>query len=378
MKFSSLHKNVTRLANPYNFQYSEFINVNTTKSNILKTIHFDGPDYIPMIFHINESCWNHYPSDALKELMVEHKLLFPDFQDGPGRVELDYSIPERVGKPFLDGWGCLWETSMDGIVGSVTKHPLESWDSFDDYNAPNPQIDSGKGAVDWKKVRIEIAQAKANGEFTVGGLRHGHTFLQLIDIRGYENLLFDMFDDDPRLWKLIEMVEQFNADIIKNYLDIGVDMMTYAEDLGMQNGPLISPEMFYKYIKPSYERLMKPPLDAGCIIHMHSDGRIHALAEGLIDGSVAVLNLQDLVNGIDWIKETLKGRVCIDLDIDRQKITPKGTPADIDALIRQEVEKLGGKEGGLMMIYGLYPGVPLENAKTLMDAMEKYAFYYST
>ncbi len=352
--------------------------MNTTKSNILKTIHFDGPDYIPMIFHINESCWNHYPPDALKELMAEHKLLFPDFQNGPGRVELDYSIPERVGKPFLDGWGCLWETSMDGIVGSVTKHPLESWDSFDDYNAPDPRIDSGKGAVDWKKVRIEIAQAKANGWFTVGGLRHGHTFLQLIDIRGYENLLLDMFDDDPRLWKLIKLVERFNADIIKNYLDIGVDMMTYAEDLGMQNGPLISPEMFYKYIKPSYERLMKPPLDAGCIIHMHSDGHIHALAEGLIDGSVAVLNLQDLVNGIDWIKETLKGRVCIDLDIDRQKITPKGTPADIDALIRQEVEKLGGKEGGLMMIYGLYPGVPLENAKTLMDAMEKYAFYYST
>ena len=29
------------------------------------------------------------------------------------------------------------------------------------------------------------------------------------------------------------------------------------------------------------------------------------------------------------------------------------------------------------MIYGLYPGVPLENVKALMDAMEKYAFYFS-
>ena len=89
------------------------------------------------------------------------------------------------------------------------------------------------------------------------------------------------------------------------------------------------------------------------------------------------LNLQDLVNDVDWIKETLKGRVCIDLDIDRQEITPKGTPDSVDAFIRQEVQKLGSKEGGLMMIYGLYPGVPLENVKALMDAMEKYAFYYS-
>jgi hypothetical protein len=86
--------------------------------------------------------------------------------------------------------------------------------------------------------------------------------------------------------------------------------------------------------------------------------------------------LQDLVNGIDWIAEHYASKVCIDLDIDRQKITPKGSPQDIDQLIREEVEKLGSKDGGLMMIYGLYPGVPLENVKALMDAMEKYAGYY--
>ena len=48
----------------------------------------------------------------------------------------------------------------------------------------------------------------------------------------------------------------------------------------------------------------------------------------------------------------------------------------IDALIREEVTKLGRKEGGLMMIYGLYPGVPLANVKALMDAMERYATYF--
>ena len=32
--------------------------------------------------------------------------------------------------------------------------------------------------------------------------------------------------------------------------------------------------------------------------------------------------------------------------------------------------------GGQMLIYGLYPGVPLENVKALMDAMERYAGYY--
>jgi len=58
-------------------------------------------------------------------------------------------------------------------------------------------------------------------------------------------------------------------------------------------------------------------------------------------------------------------------------ITTKGTPEQIDALIYEEVTKLGRKEGGLMFTFGLYPGVPLANIKALMDALSRYAFYYS-
>ncbi len=122
---------------------------------------------------------------------------------------------------------------------------------------------------------------------------------------------------------------------------------------------------------------MKPARDQGCIVHMHSDGDIRVLVDDLIEGGVEVINLQDLVNGIDWIADKFAGRTCIDLDIDRQSVTAQGTPQQIDDLIREEVEKLGSKKGGLMMIYGLYPTVPLENVEALMNAMEKYATYYS-
>ena len=110
---------------------------------------------------------------------------------------------------------------------------------------------------------------------------------------------------------------------------------------------------------------------------MHSDGDIRTLADDIIDGGVDVMNLQDLVNGIDWIADKFAGKVCIDLDIDRQNITFSGSPDQIDALIREEVEKIGCKQGGLMMIYGLYPGVPMENIASLMDAMERYSSFYS-
>jgi uroporphyrinogen-III decarboxylase len=140
---------------------------------------------------------------------------------------------------------------------------------------------------------------------------------------------------------------------------------------------MVSPRHFRTYIKPVYQRLMKPARDRDVIVHMHSDGDIRTLAADLIDGGVEVINLQDLVNGIDWIAAHFAGRTAIELDIDRQAVTALGTPAQIDRLIREEVAKLGRKEGGLMMVYGLYPGVPLENVAALMDAMERYAGYYA-
>ena len=140
---------------------------------------------------------------------------------------------------------------------------------------------------------------------------------------------------------------------------------------------MLSPAHFRKYIKPSYTRLMQPARDAGIPIHMHSDGDIRSLVDDIVDSGVEIINLQDLVNGIDWIAERFRGKTCVELDIDRQKITPYGTPADIDALIREEVTKIATPEGGLCMIFGLYPGTPLENVKAVMDAMEKYATYYS-
>jgi uroporphyrinogen-III decarboxylase len=226
-------------------------------------------------------------------------------------------------------------------------------------------------------VKDRITSAEADGKHYAGSLEHGHAFQRLSYLRGYENLLLDMVDNEPRLWRLIEIVEAFNSELVRHYLDLGVVMMRYPEDLGMQVGPMLSPDNFRSYIKPMYDRLMAPAREAGCLVHMHSDGDIRDLVGDITISGADVLNLQDLVNGIDWIAANLKGKVCIDIDIDRQRITRFGTPEQIDALVREEVEKLGSPQGGLMMIYGLYPGVPIENATAVADAMERYAGFYT-
>lgn len=349
----------------------------TEHENLLRAVRFERPEYIPMDFHINSACWHHYPQDALAELMASHQLLFPGFEKSPKKIVPKYEPWERAGRPYVDPWGCLWETTDDGIVGTVTKHPLESWDNFDSYVPPDPNKNFRMGPANWDHVAKSSRKPKAIGRLANDGLQHGHTFQLLADIRGYENLLFDMADERPQLYKLIRMVEDFNLAIVQHYIDLGAEWMSYPEDLGMQAGPMLSPQQFRKYIKLIYQRLTAPAHRADCIVHMHCDGDIRDLVDDIIDCRPDIINPQDLVNGIDWLTEHLAGRICIDLDIDRQQITRFGSPAQIDALIREEVEKLAGKDGGLMMIYGLYPGTPLENVKALMDAMERYSTYYT-
>ena len=346
------------------------------RENLLRTVRFETPDWIPMFFHINPASWQHYPQDALQELMAAHPLLFPEFTPTQERILPEFSLVQRRDEPYTDPWGCRWQTPEDGITGTVTGHPLADWAAFEAYAPPDPRVTDGLGPVDWVALAARVARSQSAGELVQCGLRHGHTFLQLCDIRGYQNLILDMADDEPRLRQLIAMIEEFNLAVVERLLELGAEWMSYPEDLGMQVGPMLSPRHFRKYIQPSYQRIMRPALDAGCIVHMHSDGDIRLLADDMIASGVQVVNLQDLVNGIDWIAGRYAGKVCIDLDIDRQEITYGGTPAQIDMLIRDEVRKLGRKEGGLLMVYGLYPGLPLENVAALMDAMERYAGYF--
>jgi uroporphyrinogen decarboxylase len=348
------------------------------RENILRAVRFERPESIPMIFHINPACWHHYQQSALQDMMEAHPDLFPDFQRSETPIEPEYLPYARAGIEFTDPWGCVWQTTDNGIVGTVTQHPLESWRDFDNFTPPDPNRFDHWGPIDWSQKAQEASQLGFKRQITAGEIGHGHTFLKLTDLRGYQNLLYDMADGEPLLGRLIALLEEFNLRLVHNYIrEARVEWMGYGEDLGMQIGPMLSPDHFRKYIKPSYRRIVQPARESGCVVHMHSDGDIRLLVEDLIDVGFDVLNLQDLVNGIDWIKENLAGKVCVDLDIDRQRITFAGTPGQIDALIREEVEKLGSKQGGLMMIYGLYPGVPLENVQALMDAMERYMGYYA-
>ncbi|MCL2352594.1 MAG: hypothetical protein FWC55_08700 [Firmicutes bacterium] len=343
------------------------------RDNYLRAARFERPDFIPMTFAVNDACWHAYPQEWLCEQMERRPFLFPDFKAPRLPYTPDYSPLARKDAPFTDDFRCVWQTAEDGILGTVKHHPLADLAGLERYIFPDPRLCSGIGPMDWTEAARHMRERRGIGALCAAGLRHNHTFLQLCNIMGYENLLFAMSDADPRLDRLIAGVEDFNAGIVGRWLALDPDVFGYGEDLGMQTGPMLSPALFRRYILPSYRRLIEPAREKGVLIQMHSDGDIRLLADGLVEGGADILNLQDLVCGIDWIAARFGGKTCVELDIDRQNVTVFGSPAQIDTLIRREAETIGRPEGGLMMVFGMYPGMPLENAAAVMDAMERYA-----
>lgn len=348
----------------------------TDRENYLRNASFQYPEFTPMHIGISNASWDQW-RDEMEEVVARHSTIWPNFEKGKRDWDhFNFGPAHTKGEPFKDAWGCVWETSVNGIEGVVIEAPLESWDNWDAWRAPNPLERGDRGPADWEQTRRTIQAAKARGDLTAGGLPHGFFFMRLTYLRGFENMMMDMAIEHPMLWKLIDVLYEHNRLIIEQYLAMDVDMMSIGEDLGAQNASIIGPEMFRKYCRPTYEKLLRPCREKGMHVMLHSDGYIMDLIDDLLLSGVTILNPQDLCNGIDNIRRALKGRVCIRLDVDRQTIVPYGTRREIRELIEEEVRVLGSRKGGLEFICGIYPPTPPENVDAVAAAFEEFRTFW--
>ncbi|MCL2815168.1 MAG: hypothetical protein FWD23_11265 [Oscillospiraceae bacterium] len=344
------------------------------RENYIRTITFNNPQWLEYHIHINPAMWAVYKSE-FEDVVLKYPKTFRDYKKG----SIDYDnmsfSTEVLDDNFVtDVWGCKWHYPLRYMDGAVIEHPLKDiskLDSFVPPLSPVPELSE----EEWKKEIADVKAAKERGEIVSGGTEHGFLFLRHTYLRGFEDAMLDYADEDSHdnLRRIYDMIIEYNMKLVDYHIKRGSDYMEFAEDLGTQTGTIISPGIFRKWIKPAYAALMKPCKKAGMYIGLHSDGKTLDILEDQIEAGVDVVNPQDICNGIDELARRIKGKACIRLDIDRQYVIPYGTPKDIDDLIREEIEKLGSPQGGLMFVCGLYPPTPMRNVEALVKALEKYS-----
>ena len=312
----------------------------------IKSLRFEHPGQIPVGVGILPAAWMKY-REALDELVASHPALF----GGQGRDrDYDEVWGTYVAGDHVDAWGCVWSNVHTGMEAIVTGHPVPRREMIHQLRAPEEDI----------------------------GLPHGFMYLRLADLRGFEELMLDFAEEPPELQKLIDIVLQYNlrqAELRLDSLTEPGSIVYFGDDLGMQDALPISPEKWRKYLKPCYMQIYQPFRRAGHYVYMHTDGHILEIIPDLIECGVQVINPQIRANGLDGLVETCKGKVCVDLDLDRQ-LFPFCTPADIDDHVREAVERLGTPEGGLWLKAEINEDIPLENIAAIFDALEKYRTYY--
>ncbi len=305
---------------------------------------------------------------------------YPVFAEFGERLEALRSISPDVGigiarqssraanSTQTDIWGCHWIYPLESLDGICDGHPIPTWPDLDRYLPPNPDT-----FTDWQQAAANVRAAHEHGNVAWGGTDHGFIFLRSTYIRGFDALMLDIAEDRPELYELVGRVEAFWLAVARRWIEAGVDVISFGDDLGLQHALPISPAAWRRVIKPAYQRVFQYCRSRGVHVQLHSDGYVLDIIPDLIECGVSVLNVQDLVNGLDNLRRLAWGKVYLDLDVDRQNITVFGKPAAVEAHLHDCIRTLGSPQGGLSLIWGVYPGTPFANIEAAVHAMAKYA-----
>jgi len=150
--------------------------------------------------------------------------------------------------------------------------------------------------------------------------------------------------------------------------------VVFGDDNGMQDSLPISPRTWRKYIKPAYKAIYDVVHEAGRMVYMHTDGCIWEVIGDMKEAGVNILNPQIRANGLGHLVDTCRGKICINLDLDRQMF-PFATPGQIREHVRECVEAMYMPEGGLMLTAECAADVPLENIEAICQALEEMRDY---
>lgn len=341
------------------------------RENWLRAVEFRGPEWIPCSVGFAPIVWKTYRDDLVK-IILDHPRLFPGFQ--PEHANFFDEMPPvyRQGEYYRDNWGCLWYNEQEGLEGQVVEHPLADWSALETYRPPDVETKTERGDMDWEAARRSVEQARAAGHLTWGNAER--LFDRLYFLRGFENLMIDIATDDPHLPRLIQMLTEHELALINKWLEIGVDVMSFHTDIGTQKALMISPEKFRRYIKPMFMTLFQTCRQAGTHVYLSSDGHLLEIVDDLIECGVSVHDPQLRANTLEGIVRAYKGRLCANVDLDRQSFAFL-TPAGIRDQVKQVIDAMADPRGGLMISGSVWGAdVPLRNIEALCAAIEELCF----
>jgi uroporphyrinogen decarboxylase len=298
----------------------------------------------------------------------------------PGAIQVD---EERKLWPFLYGM----RIKKCGIYDMIdfTDPPMANLTTEKDIEEygywPDPGMDTMKGVVEkvrclHEKTEYFICGMQSFGYFPL----NGYGF-----ISGMDKWMLDMKVRPVFYHRLCEKFMEINlAFAAKFYGGIGkyLDAAMVFDDLGNQQGQLISLKDYREFYKPYQSRIIKhirQYLRPEAKIILHSCGSVYSFIPEFIEIGIDCLNpVQPLAKNMEpWrLKKEYGNEMAFLGGFDVQKLLPLGTPEEIRKGAKLLIEEYSGGGG---FIFGasqiIQCNTPPENITAMFDAAYEYGKY---
>lgn len=281
---------------------------------------------------------------------------------GPERIPR--SLPEPYGNDFLwvgatpdsrwtpclqtetkweDEFGCLWERLHgDKTMGQVTGHPLTDYAMLEGYPFPDYTLPER-----YEEARREIA-ANTDERFVLANVP-----LSLIHrleyLRGHQAAWTDPYEYPEQLRALLNKLADIAIAAVDRMAEAGVHGIFSCDDWGLQDRPMVSPEIFAEFWKPVYRRVYHHAHQRGLLTFLHSCGHISALLPHFLAAGLDVIQMDQQENmGVDALARQFGGKLCFWCPVDIQHTMVQGSVEDVRVYARKLIDSFGRFRGGFI------------------------------
>jgi uroporphyrinogen decarboxylase len=287
-------------------------------------------------------------------------------------VEPVWKLPHHPDDPQADMWGVRYQT-VDYGTGAYQEpayRPLAQAETVAEVHAhrwPDPD--------DFDYEVIHRTLEADDGYYPIHSCCY-EPFLLYGYLRGLE-LSFEDLALRPELADaILGHIFEFYDEHQRRAFAAGrgrIDTTWVAEDLGSQTGPLLSLEMYRRFLLPNQIKMADLARSFGIHVMYHTDGAARLFLPDLID-RVGI----EILNPIQWrcpgmererLVADFGDRLIFHGSIDNQRTLPFGTVEDVAAEVRESVAIYGGARWICAPCHNLQPVTPTENIVALYETI---------
>jgi uroporphyrinogen decarboxylase len=276
----------------------------------------------------------------------------------------------------------------DGHWFDTVHPPLGTATHIDEINAKLELIENFDTPDYHDKSYEELAKkAKAlfeNTDYLLAGQFAGRMFQASQFLRGWDLFLMDLIAEPKFAQALMDKLTEANIKRFEYWAKtVGpyVQVVVFEDDLGMQDRPLLNPELYRKLVKPYHEKLYgfaKTHFDG--YIMLHTDGFVSPFIPDFIEMGIDILNPIQ-ISAIGMNTKDLKREYGQDIifwggGCESQDVLPFGSPEDVKNDVKRRISDLAPGGGYVFSaVHNIQTEVPPENIVALFEAAQEYGNY---